>query len=73
MSKIVTLKSRTYIPKLLNLNYNILVISNFYIKFILYKISIFETYKPSSLIPQTNLFLKSISLKHLYLNSSYDR
>jgi len=61
MSKIVTLKSRTYIPKLLNLNYNILVISNFYIKFILYKISIFETYKPSSLIPQTNLFLKSIS------------
>jgi len=62
MSKIVTLKSRTYIPKLLNLNYNILVISNFYIKFILYKISIFETYKPSSLIPQTNLFLKSISL-----------
>jgi hypothetical protein len=33
MSKIVILKSRTYIPKLLNFSYIILVITHIYIKY----------------------------------------
>jgi len=48
MSKIVTLKSRTYIPKLLNLSYIILVINHIHIKFANYKISIFEIHRPEN-------------------------
>jgi len=42
------LKSRTYIPKLLNFRYITLAITNIYIKYHAYKISIFEIYKSES-------------------------
>ena len=48
MSKIVILKSRTYIPKLFNLGYIVLVINHIHIKFNSYKISIFETHNPEN-------------------------
>ena len=44
MSKIVILKSRTYIPKLFNLGYIVLLINHIHIRFANYKISIFETH-----------------------------
>ena len=75
MSKIVILKSRTYIPKLFNLGYIVLLINHIHIKYANNKISIFEAYNPENdfvqisdlnlpnLPSQTNLFLKFISLQ----------
>ena len=75
MSKIVILKSRTYIPKLFNLGYIVLLINHIHIKYANYKISIFETHNPKTissittelnlpnLFKQTDLFLKSFSLQ----------
>jgi len=48
MSKIVILKSRTYIPKLFNLGYIVLLINHNRIKYPDYKISIFETHNPEN-------------------------
>jgi len=48
MSKIVILKSRTYIPKLFNLGYIVLLINHIHIKYANYKISIFETHNPEN-------------------------
>jgi len=75
MSNIVMLTSRTYIPKLLNFSYIILVINHIHINYSYYKISIFETHNPKTisyitselnlpnLFKQTDLFLKSFSLQ----------
>jgi hypothetical protein len=75
MSNIVILTSRTYIPKLLNFSYIILVINHIHINYSYYKISIFETHNPKTIssitselnlpntFQQTDLFLKSFSLQ----------
>ena len=79
------LKSRTYIPKLLNLRYITLVITHIYIKyhsqkyqflkFINPKTTLFTTSELNlpNLSPQANLCSNLFPFKHLHLNSSYDR
>ena len=76
MSKIVILKSRTYIPKLFNLGYIVLLINHIHIKYAnttkyqFLKLIIPKTTSSKTsdlnlpnLLSQTNLFLKSISLQ----------